>query len=150
MTADDIAFIEDSIKKAKRLEGLSRSDQIGELCSEAGCSNGQARAHLRMYLRGWNAHPSERFKRWWQSVGYKEAEKETHHGWSAYSLEDNREYPINYVTAYNCQAVRDIYRLHLQAERIELRRIKGVRWHDPEVNPLDGEKGGFPDDSIEF
>jgi hypothetical protein len=124
MTVEEIMFIEEQIEYAKQLAELDPPDQIASLCDQAGCDEKHRKAHSKAYLhRHWNPHPSDRFKRWWETEGYIEAEKRTERGWSV--MGDDRKYHgINYVTAYNCEVVREIYRDFLKQQRNTLRRFK--------------------------
>jgi hypothetical protein len=125
MTAEEIAFIEEQIEEARQLAILPKEGQIAALCEAAGCSTTIKRSHEQAYTRhGWNPHPSERFKRWWMGQGYVATEKATGDAWST-TAEDGKHWPVNYITAYNCEAVREVWRDFLDGQREELRRLKG-------------------------
>ena len=77
------------------------ADEISDLCDQHGCNEKIQKIHTAQYVdRGWNPHPSQSFVNWWGSVGKDKVEKATDRGWSA----------IGAVVAFNCEAVREVYR----------------------------------------
>lgn len=88
-----------------------QEEEIRELCSKAGCKDKQRKTHAHQYLKKrWNPHPSERFVRWWVNRGIDATEEATGRGW--HSIDPER--------AYNCEAVREVYRSFLQTQRAEM------------------------------
>lgn len=125
MTAEEIAFIEEQIEEARQLQQLPKEGQIAALCEKAGCSDALAKAHARAYLKHkWNPHPPERFKRWWEGKGYEATQQATGSAWSMAGT-DGKLYAINFVSAYNCERVREVWRAFLEEQREELRLLKG-------------------------
>jgi hypothetical protein len=114
MTETEITFIQEQIKLSKHLNSLPDKDHIDTLCDMAGCTDKERKTHSTQFLkRRWNPHPSERFKRWWVNRGILAAEEATGRGWQG----------IDYVRAYNCEAVRDVYRSFLSDQRAEMQEL---------------------------
>lgn len=77
------------------------TDEITDLCEQAGCSDKIAKIHLRQYVHGsWNPHPAREFLSWWNKGGPKLIEAATGSYWRS----------IDAVRAFNCDEVRKVYR----------------------------------------
>ena len=112
MTETEIKFAQDQIKLTKYLHSLPDKEHIAELCSMHGCSPKIQKLHAEQFLRHrWNSHPSERFVRWWMNRGIEVAETATEHSWKG----------VDAIKAFNCESVRECYRVFLREQRAEMR-----------------------------
>lgn len=132
MTPDEVKQWEKDEIQVAGFKALDRAGQIAALCEEHGCEQDERRRHNRLYIHeSWNPHPSARFVKWWENLGWKITEEQTQRGWS-YLGKDSRHYPINTTTAYNCDAVRAVYETYIRATRQEIEELKtGKRSHAP-------------------
>lgn len=91
---------EDLIPSMDEFNRMDKAQQITTLCAVHECDEKAKEKHLKAYLENWNPHPPRQFMEWWPHYGVLQTEKATGRGW-----EDT-----NPVTAFNCQAVREVYR----------------------------------------
>jgi len=128
MTKDEIKFIKEQIEEARALATLGPEGRIAALCEQHGCSKEKTAHHTRQYVKGnWNPHPSERFRRWWlEQGGWQETERVTSKHWSSAGKAKDERIPLNYVSAYNCADVQEVYRefRREQKERMEADAIE--------------------------
>jgi hypothetical protein len=80
---------------------MTKDEQIAALCAFHECKPKVAKIHRDQYVfRKWNPHPPQRFVDWWGTDGVAQTEKRTDRAWSAIDAE----------RAFNCEAVREVYR----------------------------------------
>ncbi len=85
-----------AIKTRKQL-----SEEISDMCDQAGCNDKIRKIHLSQYAdRRWNPHPPRAFLSWWNQDGPKLARDAT----------DRYFDDIDAVRAFNCEAVRQVYK----------------------------------------
>ncbi len=77
------------------------SEEIESLCEQAGCKESIQKLHHAQYVdRHWNPHPPRAFLSWWNQDGPKLTHAATDRQWA----------DIDAVRAYNCEAVRQVYK----------------------------------------
>ena len=75
------------------------SDEISELCDQAGCNEKVAGIHHAQFVdRNWNPHPPRSFIKWWPH-GKAVCEEKSGEAWRH----------VDEVRAYNCETVRQIW-----------------------------------------
>lgn len=80
---------------------MNLKDQINALCDYHECDKKLRQLHVEQYTqRRWNPHPPRRFIKWWATDGVHMTEKKTDRAWTG----------IDAVRAFNCEAVREVYR----------------------------------------
>lgn len=80
---------------------MTSSQQINTLCDVHECSKRIRKVHFDQYVNSrCNAHPPQAFVNWWARQGWHEVEEATQRAWHG----------IEAVTAFNCEAVRAVYR----------------------------------------
>jgi hypothetical protein len=80
---------------------MSKDEQIAALCNYHECSKKIRAVHRDQFvLRQWNPHPPQRFVAWWSKTGALDTEKATDRSWLGIDAE----------RAFNCEAVRQVYR----------------------------------------
>ena len=97
----------DLIPTMQEFNEMDRAEQIETLCAVHECNEKKRKAHRSAYLRGTNHHPPQRFLKWWNKDGIAQTESATDRAWQG----------IDAVRAFNCEAVREVYR---QAKESEL------------------------------
>ncbi len=97
----------DLIPTQEEFNAMDKSVQIDTLCTVHECKEKKKKIHHKQYVfEKWNPHPPQRFLRWWNKDGIAQTENAT-----------GREWKIDAIRAFNCEAVREVY---TQAKESEL------------------------------
>ena len=91
----------DLIPTMAEFNAMDSKEQIATLCAVHECSEKIRKIHREQYVnRRWNPHPPQRFIAWWAGDGPEHSYRNTGRAWDGVSA----------VVAFNCEAVREVYR----------------------------------------